>query len=157
MTRSWSKIRCLQPSDGLQTEENKSCLRKALYVIYHLCYLQQGMNPQVLLVPVLMGLPALCPLQFIVHKFNLVLAAEFNQDFAVFVHVTITSQDLLLKFFKGNWPQNDTSKHLNSSLTFGLPAVQAFTYNISVECLLVIFQIKRHRKASTHFKYNLHS
>lgn len=46
---------------------------------------------------------------------------------------------------------------LNSSLTFGLPAIQAFTYNIYVERLLVIFQIKRHRKASTPFKYNLQS
>lgn len=45
MTRSRSKIRCLQPSDGLQTKKNKGCLRKALYVIYHVRYLQQRMNP----------------------------------------------------------------------------------------------------------------
>lgn len=46
---------------------------------------------------------------------------------------------------------------LNSSLTFGLPAVQAFTYNIYVERLLVIFQIKSHRKESTPLKYSLQS
>lgn len=46
---------------------------------------------------------------------------------------------------------------LNSSLTFGLSAVQAFTYNIYVERLLVIFQIKSHRKESTPFKYSLQS